>query len=267
MPKNSVQVQQELRQLKTGEEIKFCEALEGRKIINSSLDELKNVLKFCMIKIGLRSASFPAEEEKAVLIDHVIKEFGGHTCQEIKLAFEMAIAGKLTECNSKNEMVTIDANCYENFSCLYFSKIMNAYRIWAEDVYKFVSRVKDQTVLQVENNRKLTDDDFEKWIEETRQIATDESKIPLMPLDIYDWLMDKKKLRITKDKRNEYLKQAVVLRHKELIELSNNGWNDSMEALEKFDKMKQAGVFEGYESNRVRDLAKKISVYNYILTK
>ena len=67
MPKNSVQVQQELRQLKTGEEIKFCEALEGRKIINSSLDELKNVLKFCMIKIGLRSASFPAEEEKAVL--------------------------------------------------------------------------------------------------------------------------------------------------------------------------------------------------------
>lgn len=249
---------------KSGEEIKFCEALEDKKIINSSLDELKNVLKLCMIKIGLRSESFPAEEEKAVLIDHVIKEFGGHTCQEIKLAFEMAMAGKLTTYNSKNEKVTLDATCYENFSCLYFSTIMNAYREWAEDVYKFVSRVKDQTVFQVENNRVLTDEDMVKWVKETRYLAVNESKIPLIPLDIYEWLIGKKILKITKDQRVEYLRLAVDLRYSELIELSLDNIKSSVDQLSSFNKMKKEGVFEGYESNRIRDLAKKISVYYYL---
>lgn len=79
-----------------------------------------------MVKIGLRAQNWPTDEEKAVLISHIVEHFGGNRLDEIKLAFEMAIAGK-TE---------VDVNCYENFSCVYFSSVMYAYRRWAADAYK-----------------------------------------------------------------------------------------------------------------------------------
>ena len=80
-----------------------------------------------MLKLGIRANNIPNEDEKAVLIDHILANFGGNRVDEIKLAFDMAIAGKLG---------IEDVNCYENFSCAYFSKIMNAYRFWAVDAIK-----------------------------------------------------------------------------------------------------------------------------------
>lgn len=79
-----------------------------------------------MVKVGLRATNFPNALEKEILLKHIQENYGGHTVAEIRLAFEMAIAGKLE----------VDANCYENFSCLYFSNVMNAYRKWAKEEYK-----------------------------------------------------------------------------------------------------------------------------------
>lgn len=79
-----------------------------------------------MVKVGLRSQNWPEGEEKAVLIEHIVSNFGGHRIEEIKLAFEMAIAGKFD----------VEVNCYENFSCYYFSTIMNAYRKWSAQAYR-----------------------------------------------------------------------------------------------------------------------------------
>lgn len=81
-----------------------------------------------MVKIGLRSLNWPADEEKIILIQHIRENFGGHHLAEINLAFDMAIAGSLDA----------EANCYENFSCLYFSGIMNAYRKWSREEYRNV---------------------------------------------------------------------------------------------------------------------------------
>jgi hypothetical protein len=96
-------------------------ALEHKKILHSSVEEVKGALKYCMIVVGLREQNWPVDEEKAVLIDFILTEYEGHTVSEIMLAFKMAVAGKLN----------VDANCYENFSVLYFAKIMSAYREWA----------------------------------------------------------------------------------------------------------------------------------------
>ena len=79
-----------------------------------------------MLKVGVRGANLPGREETAILLEHIVKNYGNHTPDEIKLAFDLAITGKL-EC---------EATCYENFSCLYFSKIMNAYREWAREEFK-----------------------------------------------------------------------------------------------------------------------------------
>lgn len=96
------------------------------KIKIAPLDDLRVVLRYAMVKIGLRSENWPKAEEKTMLFQHIIENYGNHTCEEIRLAFDMAIAGKLN----------VDPVCYENFSCLYFSQVMNAYRAWSAEIYK-----------------------------------------------------------------------------------------------------------------------------------
>ena len=80
-------------------------------------DDLKQVLRYAMVLVGLRGNNMPTEEEKFVLLNFIRSNFGNQTPEEIKLAFELAVSGKLE----------IDAKCYENFSCEYFGRIMKAY--------------------------------------------------------------------------------------------------------------------------------------------
>ena len=119
-------VQQELKPLKIGDESRFEVALKSPKVNSTPLESLKEILRLIMLKVGVRGNNLPTDEEKAVLFTHIVSEYGNHTHQEILLAFDMAITGKLG----------IDAKCYENFTCLYFSDIMNAYRKWASETYK-----------------------------------------------------------------------------------------------------------------------------------
>ena len=93
------------------------------KIKESTVDELKQALRYVMLKVGIRAANLPTDEERDILLEHIFKHYGGHTPEEIKLAFDLAITDKL-------ELEMKDVTCYENFSCLYFSTIMNAYRNW-----------------------------------------------------------------------------------------------------------------------------------------
>ena len=86
-------------------------------------EDLKQALRFVMLKVGLRAANLPNDEERQILIDHISKYYGNHTPEEIKYAFDLALTDKL-------ELDAKEVTCYENFSCLYFSTIMNAYRKW-----------------------------------------------------------------------------------------------------------------------------------------
>lgn len=115
----------------SGDDNKFLAAIKEKKISEYTIEEIKQVLRLIMIKIGLRSQNWPDEEEKMVLIDHIQRNFAGHTGEEIKLSFDMAMLG----------LLSADANCYENFSCLYFSNIINAYREWAKQAYRNVEKV------------------------------------------------------------------------------------------------------------------------------
>jgi hypothetical protein len=115
-----------LKPLKNGDEEKFEIALNSEKVKDCTLESLKEILRLIMMKVGVRGNNLPTDEEKAVLLSHIVSEYGNHTHQEILLAFDMAITGKLD----------IDAKCYENFTCLYFSQILNAYRVWASVTYK-----------------------------------------------------------------------------------------------------------------------------------
>lgn len=103
------------------EKEKFEMAISSQKIGESGEEAIRQALRYAMVKIGLRGKNFPTGIEKFLLIRHVHENFAGNTCEEIKLAFDWAISGRLEE----------DYNCFENFSCAYFSRIMNAYNTLA----------------------------------------------------------------------------------------------------------------------------------------
>ena len=75
-----------------------------------------------MVLVGIKANNVPNDREKSVLLQFIVNNYGGHTPSEIRLAFDLAIAGDLD---------VEDVKCYENFSPLYFASIMNAYRKWA----------------------------------------------------------------------------------------------------------------------------------------
>lgn len=115
----------------SGSEQYFVQARASGVIATADTEEIKAALRYAMVKVGLRAQNFPAEQEKQLLIQHVIDNYGGHTPPEIRLAFDLAINGTL-------DLSIDDVKCYENFSCLYISTILNAYRKWAAITSKYV---------------------------------------------------------------------------------------------------------------------------------
>lgn len=103
------------------EESKFLEAVQGTLIKNASIKELDELFRRIIIRVGIRARNLPSHIETAVLYEHLTGHYGGLTIQEIDLAFDMAITGK----------ILVEVNAYENISCLYISNILSAYRIWA----------------------------------------------------------------------------------------------------------------------------------------
>ena len=96
-------------------------------------EDIKQVLRYAMVLVGLRGNNMPTEEEKFVLLNFIRSNFGNQTPEEIKLAFDWAVSGKLN----------VDAKCYENFSCEYFGRIMKAYIDYARQETITVPQVEE----------------------------------------------------------------------------------------------------------------------------
>jgi hypothetical protein len=111
------QVPQEWKRYASGSTVTILKAQSKIPVRARSQEDLKEVLRYCMVLVGLRGSNMPTDEEKFVLLNFIRDNFGNQTPEEIRLAFEYAIAGKFE----------IDAKCYENFSCEYFGRIVKAY--------------------------------------------------------------------------------------------------------------------------------------------
>jgi len=178
-------------------ENRFIDARKDAIINYAPLERLKEALRLAMVKVGLRAANWPDDNEKSILIAHIIENYGKHTVEEVKLAFDMAIAGKLN----------VEVNCYENFSCLYFSSIMNAYRVWAGQTHSEIKTEKPKELPVPET----TEADMFEWVEHTK-IQFEKGKIPfnLLPVILFDFLLEKGKITGSKAEAWEKAKSIRV---------------------------------------------------------
>ena len=114
---NLAPVRQEWKPYASGSLSPIVQAQSTLTIRQRSEDDIKEAIRYAMVLVGLRGSNMPTDEEKFVLLNFIRVNFGNQTPEEIRLAFEYAIAGKFET----------DVKCYENFSCEYFARIMKAY--------------------------------------------------------------------------------------------------------------------------------------------
>lgn len=105
------------------EEAQLSEALHDKRIVAASDDELKPLMLYIYALVGLRGENYPKGLDKDFLHTYIREYYGGHTLKEVRLAFTMAIQHKLS----------VDATAFEFFNVAYFSKVMDAYRVWAKE--------------------------------------------------------------------------------------------------------------------------------------
>ncbi len=200
---------QELKHSKSGNGLTdFQIALMDAKISQCNEIELKQVLRLVMLKVGVRAANLPNDEEKAVLIAFIKENYGNHTHTEIKLAFDMAIADKLS-------IDLSEVNCYENFTCLYFSKIMTAYRAWANNEYKFVES-QTKPVALIEFPKQTSEETIEFWRKEWNESKTKNYILFSGFVSVYDLIRENLNFSV------EEKKAMVAKVKKDLIESCNN---------------------------------------------
>jgi hypothetical protein len=207
------------------------------------------------MKVGLREQNWPTQEETAVLIQHIETNYGGHTVAEIKLAFDMAISGKLD----------VDATCYENFSCLYFSKIMGVYREWAIEEHKQLES--KQPIHQIEYKEDMSADAMQQWFEATaKKIRAGELLVDFVPLMLYEYMDENGNISATKEQKYEYLQRAADYRLGQLqADVEKNDSTNNRWRLSTFISQKNRGYFENDEADTVKSLAKKMLLYDMIL--
>jgi len=250
--KQEERLQTEWKQPATGEEVKFIAALSANTINKSTVEELKQVLRLVMVKVGLRAQNFPTDGEKQVLLEHIISQYGNHTPEEIKLAFDMAIIGKL-EIDEKN------VTCYENFSCLYFSTIMNAYRRWARETH---SQLKKDYPKMVAEKFTLDDEEKAEWMMEWKQ--KQDINFELIPLIFYEWMEQKNLIKLTSKQKWAYTEKATQqIKSLLQIDIGECKTTDALIAYGKFEKMEKDG-FTGEFKGRILNRAKRLIIYDYL---
>jgi hypothetical protein len=131
----------------------FVRAISDTKIAKATDEDIKQVLRYAMLLVGIRSQNMPTDEEKAVLLAFIRRTYQGHTPAEIRLAFDKAVAGEL-------DLTTDDVKPYENFSCEYVSRIMRAYRSWASAQYRIRQETETQTDVKAIETKQSSPIDF-----------------------------------------------------------------------------------------------------------
>lgn len=252
---NQVQVTPEQTLPVNGDTADLQMAVKGGNIRQVPSEELKQVLRYVMMKVGLRAQNWPSEAEKAVLLNHVWKEYGGHTTAEIRLAFDMAISRKL-------DLEEKEIPCYENFSCLYFSTVMTAYRKWAVEEYK-QTKTAPALPAAVEDTSDVA---MRDWMGEIKgRVKAGKQPMTFMPLSLYDWMDKKGLITASREEKAGYLVKAAEYRQGQLNQDAENDPSPyRWKKFHDFMKMKGAGEISGEEIEQVKNLAKKLLMFDIL---
>jgi hypothetical protein len=110
------QVQHDILKKFNQTDVELLQNMEGKKIYDCSDTEIKQVLAYCCLMVGIDRP--PGDDKKMVLIAFLRKYYGTITNKQIGQAFELVAAG---------ELGTGPQEHYNNMSPMYMGNVLRAY--------------------------------------------------------------------------------------------------------------------------------------------
>lgn len=224
-------------------------ALSAKKIAESTDKEISQVLSLIYTIIGLRQQHFPSRTDDVILFTFLRNEYGNKTLDELLLAFNLAI---------KDELDISDTKVYDQFTCEYLARIMTAYRKWIKKINKEVPPVPKMRFHNSITTQEEKQKDIEDW--EGREKVS----IEFIPPYLFDYLVEFEKIFPTRESKWEAMGRAADYRKEQLHTLSMNMRPEDIFSYQAFISMHKEGVYKGLEIERLKNLGKKIMVFDYL---
>ena len=98
---------------------------------------INQALEYCFVLVGFDSNKI-SSIERATLIDFIKGCYQGYVAEEIKIAFKMAVARKITPLTEDHDKWIAH---YQQFSCEYFGRIISAYDKYRRGILSANSQV------------------------------------------------------------------------------------------------------------------------------
>ena len=179
----------------------IAEAFKGRKLNLVSPITLKENLAYIFTLLGF--TKYPDTQEMVVIEDFIRTSYPLFTVEEFRLAFKMAVQGKL-DCSTEH---------YEKFSPKFIGQVMSAYTKKALEVRKMIKPI----INEIEPP-KLSDDDIvsftqKEWLQSTKN---DFNRV-FNANKVFDILLKQGKLKFEPD---EMLQIIRMVREDNLIKIN-----------------------------------------------
>ena len=120
-------------------------------------EPLNQVLRYCIVLVGIKNDYLPSEAQFSVLADFLRSNQGGYTPSEIKHAFILAVKGSL------NVLI----NSYQSFDSIYVSDVLRAYKDYVTKK-GYHMKIQQDEPKQISENEKeaILKDSINKMIKE-----------------------------------------------------------------------------------------------------
>lgn len=215
--------------------------------------EIWKTLQRVATLIGLHPDHVPQGAEKILLLEYICECYAEYSPEEIERAFKFALSEKFVA----------NTNCYGDFSCKFFSDIMNSYRRWKKQ--SDPDENKKQPIAYFESKKEeITDDAMHEWLHGLQQsIAVNQNySVHFIPTMLQKWMVSKNLISEIDD---EFVLEGINLRRQLLFKNSEeNPTAQNKFLFDKFVEMQNSKCLDEKETEIVRTLAQKIQLLRWL---
>ncbi len=131
---------------------------------------------------------------------------------------------------------------------------------------KIISQIEEQQkVKQIEATVKedLSEKAMMEWWKDVeKRVCVSHYRMEFMPVPLYEWMDKQGGINKTAKEKKGYIQRAISFRLSQLADAyEREGTQAAKNELWKFRDMKNAGVLEGLEVKKIRDIAKRIIIH------
>lgn len=193
-------------------ELVFSKKTKIKHLDNTN--EVTKLLNYLYVLLNVKKDNQLNEIEESVLNGLILNNFNNFTIDEIKHAFRLGVAGDL------------NIELFNKLDGLTFGKVLTSYKNYkANKIKNYNKKIKIDTVMTNEDKIKIeqefTQNCIVPYFEEIKKL--DKPKISWEVYAIFKHFYDRKEIKLTKNKKEKYEKEALKYYKADLVNRKKEG--------------------------------------------